>query len=57
MVEWETVTMFVQRDKRTGAILRMQEEPPTECIAEELQRIREARKAVRMRIAKREMGD
>lgn len=56
-MKWEKETFYVQRHERTGEILRLEEEPPKEYLLEVMKRMREARKAVKQRINKREMGD
>lgn len=52
-MEWEKVTMFVQRHPRTGVIVSMQEEPPAEYLLKLENERKEVRKAVHERIENR----
>lgn len=55
MNRWEKITAYVQRDERTGAILRLEEVMPYQYKVEREKRLREALKE---RIQKmRKIGD
>lgn len=57
-VKWEKITVYVQREASTGAILRLQEEIPHQYTMELLERLKSNRRASdKVPISERKYGD